>query len=77
MKLECHGEVRGNTLRLILYHSRQDIGLIILRKEDLGDTMCVLFSNSSKEMTVSGAESCGGVHDTSNAWAIAIVGNEA
>ncbi len=68
MKLECHGEVRGNTLHLILHDSRQNNWSIILRKEDLGNAMGVLLGNGSKEVIISGAKGCCGVNDTSNAW---------
>jgi hypothetical protein len=46
---------------------------IIFRKEDIGHTMRVPLSNSSKEMVFSGAESCGGIHNTSDARTVAVV----
>ncbi len=77
MKLECHQQISGDRLCIILDNSRENNGQIILRKEDLGDTIWVLLSNSSKEVIISGAESCSGIHNTSNAWAMAIIGNRA
>ncbi len=67
MKLECHQQISGDRLRIILDNAQENNGQIILRKEDLGNTMWVPLSNSSKEVIISGAESCGGIHDTSNA----------
>ncbi len=58
---------------MILYNFQENNRQVILRKVDLGDIVWVPLSNSSKEMIVSSAESCCGVHNTSNAWALAVV----
>ncbi len=77
MKLECHQQISGDRVRIILDNSRENNGQIILRKDNLGNTMWVLLSNSSEEVIISGAESRGGIQDTLNAWAMAIIGNKA
>ena len=76
MKLECHQKISGDRVHIILDNSQENNGQIILGKEDLGSTMWVPLSNISKKMKVSGAESCGCIHDTPNAWAMAIVGDK-
>jgi hypothetical protein len=73
MELECHQQISGDGVCIILYNSREKNRQVILRKEFLGDTVWVLLSNISKEMTVSCAKSCCSVHKTSNARALAVV----
>ncbi len=52
---------------------RKNDGGVVLRKKYFFNTLGVPLCKISKEMIVSGAESGGGIHDTTNACSAAVV----
>jgi hypothetical protein len=58
---------------IILDNLGKNDGAVVLRKKYFCNTLGVLLCKSSKEMVVTGAESGGGIHNTTTAWAAAVV----